>query len=601
MAQVGLAINHFTLDDATCTAMLACACQSCKERNDTCSCSNKVYHCDCLDTDAGTLRLETDTANTNVKIFRPDGLPYGVLVHDANTRTICYKFSYDENTVKSMRSITSIMYHCRNAEHVQQYMTPFLCSMQPPPPKVESDLYAISLRLSNTNLDIDVEHSELKQVCHLIKNKPTVGNMMVARNDQLSVYFESKGNEIKYNVYNAAETLLVTSTHDWSPFSDIVQVTKQPVDGVQGMMQLVQQNTRMLHSTCMLTSEHEHMYDMYHTCRDKLQLAVSIIHSMKLVSNSTTHEGMGKESVSRKWVRECCDVTQGTVSPTNRPTPTASPSGIEHKNKITCSFSSSIRYDIAHKNKAITNLLQSPQYGMNIEQITAILLGGIGSTSSSSIPSHGFETPCKQAFVTNATDFPYATDAHLEKQRMNACRHSMGTNANTFKIVQSYVDWDVYVHVCNDGGSCVFSRYSDRNIVSVHLTSANNTTETQRPWRPGRFSTKIQTTQGGNNMMQFRCALDEVQYQHRFSLRKAAIQLAHLNAACLQNPQTALQMEHRYLRSCWFTTQMQTLALQFPDTVSDVQYCTIAAKLSNMAKTSLDSTNFWYMVPYCCD
>jgi hypothetical protein len=575
---------------------------------DKCGCSKKECKClkPCFNTnslpkevieDGVSYSCEVNENKTIMKVYNGAD-PYGVVLKEEHKRPIMYKFCYRVDDTIATKFIESTLFKCRSVDHIMQHVNPLLQSAVVLDAKQENDLYKVSLNMrtkTGTNvLSIDVEHAELKRLCSVLRDQTIAHGVLMAKNSDLSVYCDLDDNMIKFTLHDNKDNLLASIGHDWSPFSDMIQHTEASVSDMQGLQTLLQQQTRMFHSSSCVTAENESMSEMYRTCNNKLHMGASVISKMGLIS-----DGISKKdevsSENRDWVTKRCGLRVMSV-PLDKSMQKMKIK--DDKTKISCFFSGSVRYAIAHKNQEVTNVLVN-QHGMSIEDVTAMLMSGIASCANSGIEATYNEKPCKKALLLNSIDFPLRLESSIETRRMNACRHTMGTTMNTFKLQQNYLEDDIFVHICkNDGGSCVFSKNIIKNIVSVYL-SVNNTAVHNSAKYVARKTVAFERTSAENDLMRFRNVMSDIEHVDEFSLHRAALQLAHINSACLQNPGTQLSIAHHYLRSCWLKTHLYKLGVIYPNTVNDIKYCTSAAKLSSMGKTPIGSSNFWYMVPFC--
>jgi hypothetical protein len=533
-------------------------------------------------------------------------LPYGIVLQKGkDSKQFLYKFNYHREDITAIDFLHKSLFNCLTVDHAIQMMNPLLQSDMGQIVRNNSSTYDVSLLVDGKPLSIAVEHGEVKEMCHSLQSSVKLDNVLVAKNCELSLHTNVLCNSIMCEVRDSGGDFLASIAHDWSPFADLVQVSKCGVSQIRGMQTLLQQKTRMIHPTSCIASETNSIMEMYNTSSNRLEIAVSIIKAMKLTN---VRASIGHH---HKWVNDNCEITTSTAAANY---PLVQPKAREKQGKITCIFSGSVRYAIAHVNKDITNVLMS-KHGMTIDEVTSVLMAGIGSCKSRSIPECGFQFPCKVSFVVNNTDLQGESGSAVELRRMNACRHAMGTNLNTFKIVQKYIDHDIYVHICNtDNGSCVFSIDNMRNIVSVSLSQLRPTHSTSTPTevsntvtKPPVYSVRKMLARKKetefhkvftNTTSSYRQNMAEVEDVPQFSMRNAAIQLAHINAACLQNPDSSLKHSHHYLRSCWFSKNMQKLRTLYPTTENNVEYCATASKLGNMAKLPLYAAHYWCMVPF---
>ena len=306
---------------------------------------------------------------------------------------------------------------------------------------------------------------------------------------------------------------------------------------------------------------------------------MSVIKAVQLISDGHTDSPV-EEGKNHDWVMKECSVRN--IPPTNAE---------DTKTNISCFDSATIRYAIASENPELQHALTN-EHNMNMEDITIMLMSGVSSCVSSKIEEINTQKPCQNAFLINGIDFPFSSQSSLDFQRMDACRHSMGLEEEKwfFKLQQNYVHDDIFVHIYGRCGACVFSKIKNNKKIpySVYIFSngKNNDENIRRRTRSDQTMSSMQV-------------MSSIKDVETFSLHRAALQLAHINAACLQNPYTQLSTAHRYLRTCWLETHLHKLATVYPMTVHDIGYCTVASKLSRMAKTPIEACNFWYLVPFC--
>jgi hypothetical protein len=618
-----LTVSRRLVDEETYTQLICCKCGDCDNDQEDCNCENGRFNCgslvkilDVVVEPGSSLTCDRlDKEKSIIKLYNGE-YPHGIIVKEPNKGSVMFKFHYGGNEKKLTKFIKSTLFRYDSIDHIIDFVNPLLIPASLGNTKEEDDTYNVSLCLThNTNktsmLNIDVEHSELQRIRKVVHSNSNVKGMLMAKNDELSVRCDVDHMMIKCNLNDNDGKLLASISHDWSPFSDLVQYTRPMVSNIQGLQTLLQQKTRMLHPCSSVNAETETLYEMYNTCSDRLALGVSVIKSMKLIS--VDKEGKTTDAITNQnWVNSSCGITTSSkilddidhdqsvgANETDEIVKDQEP-------KISCLFSGSVRYAIAHKNKDITRIFMD-NYGLTIEQVTSVLLSGIGSSASHSVPLNGFGTPCKQAMLLNNMNFVHTPTRSLELRRMNACRHAMGTDMDTFKINQNFIDATVFIHICNnDHGSCVFSVNNIRNLISVYLSPeshnkdyADIVAQKNVSFSSQQAHARDEYGNAANSLMRFRCVLSDIQDDDKpFNIHKAATQLAHLNTACIQNPTTALGKSLRYLRSCWFNTQILKLGIIYPKTVDDINYCRMTAKLKNMAKSTVGSSHFWDMVPF---
>jgi hypothetical protein len=541
---------------------------------------------------------KTSTANL-IHAFLGN-VPVGVVLVGAGGMTL-YKFKYDASDAKTVGFIKDKVLDCRDGEHAVHEMAPFMRSEYLAQCKEEMDLYALSLSRRGTTLKLDVEHGELRRLCIAMSSDFSGTAVLLAKNSQMSLVCDVNKGLLRCKLLDAQGSFLASASHDWFHFSDMLSLSATNVDNVQGLLGVLQQQTRMLRPKGIIRSETDNVYEMYRNTDNKLATGVSIIRSLGLVytkkNTGSTHKGFATKTEHRNFVSQNClkpssdvDRIGGAFESVNlkRSTSQALPNTPV---KISCNFSSTLRYAIAHQNKELSDVL-TMQFHQNLEQVSSTLLSGIACCVSNKVPLGGFAQPCKMAILANASDFNTSEHHNIELRRMNVCRHAMGTNQHTIKLNQNYSVSDIWVHVC-DNGSCVFSVHTERNLVCVHLSSVS----TVQPFAP-RYKASVLRDRSTGSVFKTDIG-PEVRNCTTFSLRRAAVELAHINTACVQNPGTSLQHEHRFLRSCWFSANIDKLAEMYPSRSSDAEYCAYASQLSNMAKAPLSSCNYWCTVPFC--
>ena len=608
-----------------------CICVNCGKSGNDCTCSDgRVIDC----SDCGLQDQHTNLAlhvmqrakyvdNDLCHVYADAGCtqPVALIIGSMSDMTL-YQFN-----AASLPADDALL-TCTSASHTKELLKPLLQHSHLSSHKSALETYNVAATIADTPMQIDVEHFGLVQSGSdsLASSQGDVVGSVIAQNNQLQVLLNVGNNGIACSLLTTHDSALCAHiSHDWSPLSDVIQVVDGKVKGLIGLQSLLQQKTRMFVPTTTVNIETDPTQILHTSANhnNNLDIPIAVMQAMSLFRCKDEPFPLDK---TNSWVNYSCGIASNrTRNQINAQTNAQINAPIEKQNdtQIQCLFSASVRYAIAHQNRNITAVMCN-NHGMDLQGVTNTLLSGIAfCLRAESVVAPGGAPPvnappCRYVPVINRSDFAGGGD-DLEKRRMHSCRHAMGTDKNTFKIQHDLCSSDIYAHICKDGG-CVFSLNEPRNMVGVFLPPAEKTPEKKLPpeYNPEKppvdiplsnareqkhfsASNRYGNTAVSNGMVPYRCIVGKIEADSvkPFNLRNAAINLAYINTACLQNPSTQLAKAHRYLRSCWLHTELLRLKETFPDSTCNVQYCTTASKLSNMAKLPLHSTNFWCTVPYC--